>query len=370
MNIIKFLSLEPEAFGIDFSDLRLRIVSLSRNKKYLSLASYSEVKVPPGVISDGDVLDEEKLIISIKKAVNTVKGPKIKTKYVIASLPETKAFLQVIKVPKMTAKELKIAMPFEIENYIPITSDKTYLDYQPIYQTSEDTKTLDVLIGAMLKEVIDPYVYCLNKAGLIPKALEVESQSIARAVINNQISPFPYLIIDFGKTTTSFIVFSGQSLRFTSTIGIAADDITRAIAKDLKITFAKAESLKIKYGLEDIDNTTQNKNVKKSVNFVVDRLMKETKKYIDYYHTHSNDIPTALGGGEIKKIFLCGGGANLAGLKKFISHKAKISTDLANPWVNITDKKAKEIPQMSFGESLGYTTALGLALRGISNDYD
>jgi len=38
---------------------------------------------------------------------------------------------------------------------------------------------------------------------------------------------------------------------------------------------------------------------------------------------------------------------------------------LANPWVNILPEGQRETPELLFEKSLGYTTALGLALRGI-----
>ncbi len=351
-----YLSLEPEAFGIDFSDLNMRVVKLKKKGKFFDLASWGEVKVPLGIIKDGEIQDEEKLIALIKKAVKDVRGEKIKTKYVVASLPETKAFLQVIKVPKMNEEELKTAIPFEVENYIPLLSDQTYLDYEIIYSTSQEKETLDVLIGAMPKKIVDPYLSCLKGAGLIPKAIEVESQSIARDLIKNGLSPFPCLIIDFGKTTTSFIVFSGYSLRFTSSISVSSEDLTEKIATDLKIDYKEAEEKKIKNGLSE------------SISPLILELIEETKKYINYYHTHSNNIPSDMGGGEIKKILLCGCGSNLKGLPEKIFSELRIPTELANPWINILPKEIKNPPAIPFKDSLGYVTVLGLALRGMQEE--
>ncbi|MBU3942422.1 type IV pilus assembly protein PilM [Patescibacteria group bacterium] len=353
-----YLSLEPEAFGIDFSDLNMRVAKLKKKGKFFDLTSWGEVKVPLGIIKDGEIQDEEKLTALIKKAIKEVRGEKIKTKYVVASLPETKAFLQVIKVPKMNEEELKTAIPFEVENYIPLLSDQTYLDYEVIYSTSQEGDILDVLIGAMPKKIVDPYLSCLRGAGLIPKALEVESQSIARALIKNGLSPFPYLIIDFGRTTTSFIVFSGYSLRFTSSISVSSEDLTQKIAKDFKIDYKEAEEMKIKY----------EKNITKSINPLILELIKQTKKYINFYHTHSNNISNDIGGGEIKKILLCGGGSNLKGLPEKIFSELKIPTELANPWINILPKDIKNPPAISFKDSLGYVTTLGLALRGMQEE--
>ena len=65
---------------------------------------------------------------------------------------------------------------------------------------------------------------------------------------------------------------------------------------------------------------------------------------------------------------MCGRGANLKGLLDFISLKLKIPVELGNPWINILPKQLKEVPGLPFAQSLGYATALGLALRGIKKE--
>ena len=218
--MIEFLSLKPEAFGLDLSDLSLRVARLKRRGRFFRLASWAGTKIKPGIVEQGEIKDEDAVVAAIKQTLAKVKGEKIKTKYLIASLPEKKAFLQVIEMPKMQEEELKTSVPFEAENYIPLPIEKVYLDFQVI-PSSNGADRLNVLIAALPRETVDSYVSCFKRAGLIPMALEVESQSIARAVVKNEISPFPFLIMDFGRNTTSFIVFSGYSLRFTSSDSIS-----------------------------------------------------------------------------------------------------------------------------------------------------
>ncbi len=346
--MLDFLSLKPEAFGLDISDLCLRIAKLKKRGKFFRLVSWGEVKLKPGIIEQGEIKDEDALAGIIKQALTKVKGERIKTKYVVACLPEKKAFLQVIQMPKMEQDELKTAVPFEAENYIPLSVEKVYLDFQ-IIPSPDKLDLFDILIAALPKETVNPYVSCLKKTGLIPSALEVESQSITRAVIKKGLSPFPLLIIDFGRSTTSFIVFSEYSLRLTSSIPVSSQKLTETISKTLKVSLNKAENLKLKYGLK-------HKKALKAITPLLDDLIKQAKKCIDYYQTHN---------GATDKVLLCGKGANLKGLTDFVSSELKIPVELANPWVNILSSPLKEVPGLSFKESLGYTTALGLALRGV-----
>jgi len=367
---MNFLTLKPESFGLDISDLSLKIIKLKKGpvsphrQGVLGLASFGEVKIKSGIIQEGEIKDEEALAKIIREVISKVKGEKLKTKYVIASLPEEKAFLQVIQMPKMTGEELKKAVRFEAENYIPLPVEETYLDFQIVQPFYNHLDHLDVLIAALPKKTIDPYVVSIKKAGFIPKVLEIESQSISRALVKNEVSPFSILLIDIGISRTSFIIFSGHSLRFTSSIPITSQKLTEAISKSLGVDLAEAEKLKVKYGIQ-ADRRNIGKEISEALIPALTDLIEQVKTHLRYYQTHTFHEHLPPGGERVEKIFLCGGGANLKGLDDFLSSELKIPVELGNPWINILPRPLKEVPELPYEKSLRYTTALGLALRGI-----
>jgi Tfp pilus assembly PilM family ATPase len=170
------------------------------------------------------------------------------------------------------------------------------------------------------------------------------------------------------------MIFSGYSLRFTSVLPISARQFTQIISQTLKISFQEAEELKLKYGLEKrykikIQDGTE-KEIEPGKIFEIllpalDNLVSQIKKYLDYYQTHITHEHLSPDGRGIKKILLCGGGANLKGITEFLSIQLRTPVELANPWTNILEIPFKELPELSYEKSLEYTTALGLALRGI-----
>lgn len=359
-------TLKTEAFGLDISDLSLKIIKLKKRGKFLGLASFGEMEIKPGIVVEGEVKDEEKLGKIIRTAISQTKGEKLKTRSVIASLPEEKAFLQVIQLPMMEEKDLKSAVRFEAENHVPLPIEEVYLDFQVVPPLYDHLDHLDVLIAAQPKKIVDSYVNSLLKAGLLPKALEVESQAIARALVKNEISPSPVLLIDLGATRTSFIIFSGYSLRFTATIPVSSQKFTQAIAKNLNVDLREAEKLKIKYGLKGLaGETDEEKRVFEALVPVLTDFLEQLKRYLSYYQTHTSHEHLTPNGRTISKVFLCGGGANLKGLSDFISKELKVPVELGNPWVNILPSPLREVPELSYERSLGFATALGLTLRGI-----
>ncbi len=377
--MIKFLTLKSQAFGLDFSDLSLKVVNLKKKGRFFSLASWGETKVEPGIIKQGEIMNQEVLSDIIKNSLIKIKGEKLKIKNVVASLPEKHAFLQIIKMPKMEKNELITAVPFEAENYIPFPIEEVYLDFEVVSSLNGySNKSMDVLIAAIPKKIVDSYVYCLKKAGLFLQALEIESQSISRALIKNQISSSPVLLIDFGRSDTSLIIFSCGSLLFTSSISISSFDLTEAISRSLNIELAEAEKLKIKHGLNQLEGKRINSKKRKTssqisndINVamtpVLTSLVKKIKKYLDYYQSHA-DSYSSSGCEGVERIILSGRGSNLVGLDDFFCSQLRIPVKLGNPWINILPFPLKQVPKMPFKESLGYTTALGLALRGIKGE--
>ena len=248
--MISFLNLKPTAFGLDISDLSLKITQLKKSGESLALVSFGETRMKSGIIEQGDIKNEKALSENIKKAVKDVFGEKIHTKHVVISLPEEKAFLQVIQLPLMKEEEVQKAVYFEAENYIPLPIEKVYLDSQIISRDSKANK-LNVLIAAMPKAIIDLYVSALKGAGLEPAALEIESMSISRALIKEGAESRAIVLVDLGENRTSFSIFFEQSLKFTTTSQVSAKNFSETIGQSFKISFNEAEDLKIKNFFEN-----------------------------------------------------------------------------------------------------------------------
>jgi len=361
--MLKFLSLKPKAFGLDISDLSLKVIQLERKREGFDLASFGETQIKPGIIKGGEIKDEDGLAKIIKKAITGVKGKKIKTKYVIASLPEEKAFLQVIQMPRMLEEDLKSAVIFEAENYIPLPIEDVYLDSQIVLPVKNHLDHYDILIAALPKRTVDPYLSSLKKAGLKPLALEIESLAVARALIKDEVTVSPVLLIDLGATRTSFIIFSGHALRFTSSIPVSSQKFTEAIARVMKIDLAAAEKMKAKYGLETKTSKEGGQVFDALIPPLTD-LIEQIRKYLDYYQTHTSHEHLLPDGKKVSKILLCGGGANLIGLNDFLSRELDLPVELGNPWINILPEGKKEVPELSLEKTFTFASALGLALRG------
>ena len=362
--MLNFLSLKLDAFGLDINDSSVKIIKLGKEKEGFSVSSFNRIDIKPGVVETGIIKDEKTLVKIIKSAYEKVKGKRIKTKYVVASLPEEESFLQVIQMPKMSLEELRSAIIFEAENYIPLPIDQVYLDFNAIIPVKDSLDHIDVLVVATPRHVVDSYVSCIKSAGFIPLILEMESQSIIRALVKNEMSECPLVVIDLGENKADFIVFAGRSIRFTYSIPISQKQLDSALSQLLKVDLDKAEKMKIQYGIKSDKGKVGAgaKKVLQAATPVLEELVSQIKKYINFYEEHASHEHLFCGSG-IKKIILCGGGANLKGLPEFLAKRLSIQVEIGDPFMNLPRVKKDKAGFIDF---LPFTTALGLAAKGIN----
>lgn len=346
----------PQVFGLDIADNSLKIVQLEKKRGNFKLASFINQGLPEGLVKQGEILKPQELAVLLKKAWLLVKGKPLKTKYVIASLPEEKSFVRVIPLPLMKRQEISRTLRWEIEAHIPLKSEEVYLDWQALSPFNKKSKQLYVLIAAAPKNLITNYTGLLEEAGLLPLGLEIESVAIARALIKKGEAQEPLSILDIGYLHTSFLLYSGKTLCFTSTIPLGSNHLTQALSQKLSLSLEEAEKIKAKVGLDK----KRGQKVISACQPILDELVASIKKYLDFFQ---HQCPLGYAPCDaVKKVLLCGGGGQLFGLPTYLSLALKIPVELGNPWINILKAPLKSVPQLSFTESLGFTTCLGLAL--------
>ena len=342
------------AFGLDLSDQSLKLIELKKSGKNIRLANFCELTLPEGTIIKGRVVKEDLLVAAIRKSISATAKGRVKTRMVVACVPESESFIRIIKLPVVPEDELDQAVKWESGQHIPLSSDQVYLDWQKVGGRDQQ---LEVLVAASPRKLVDSYVNALRKAGLVPIACEVESAATTRSLIreNDQAC---YLIVDIGICKTSLIIYDRQSLQFTSSVEPAGEDFTASLTQDLKISITEAEEMKKVYGLTAKKGEIEEK-IYQSLKSQVQALAQEIETTLKFYKDH---FP---GGQDADKIILCGGGSRLRGLVPELKIILKKEVVLGDPWVNILNSQNKYLPEISRKDALGYATAIGLAIRGV-----
>ncbi len=344
-------SKNPPSLGLDISQGSVKMLQLTGKPGSLSVHGYTSQPLPKGLMAGEQITDPELFSRLVRQALDKPRYGHLNTRYVVASLPETKSFVRVIQIPKMSDEEAEGAVPFEAENFIPLPIDQVYLDWQKLDTVGDK---MSILIIASPKDFVDLFLGVLEKTGLRPVALEVESQSCHRSLINSTIKETA-LIVDMSAFRTSLIMIEDGNLQFTSTIPIAGNTFTDSVARALGVSSNKAEEIKLKIG---IANTPEYPNIKTALLPVLNNLSAEIRNILHFHSEHS--------GKQVSRIILAGGSAQMQNLAEFLAPQFSDIPGLqvvsGNPWQNI--KNTNKI-SLDPSQALGYTTAIGLALRGV-----
>ncbi len=337
--------LTMDSFAIDISDQSIKYGQLVKNSQGLSLGKYGKEKIPEGVIVSGKIEKEDQLV----SILNKIKE-KNKLHFIRVSLPEEQMYLFTLSVPKTENEDLRDVILLQIEEYIPLKALDVIFDYDVI---RDDGHNILIEVVSIASVIIESYISVFNKAGLVPVAFEIEAQAIARAVVPNGETN-PVMIVDFGDARTGVSIYQNGRTFLTTTLSIGGVDLTNMIAKTYSIPFEEAEKKKQEYGL---NTTSKVEDIFSVILNGISVLRDELNKQFTYWETHGGLTKNE----QINHIILCGGDANLTGLAQYLELSLKIKVENANVWVNILNTK-NLVPEMTFEESLGYATVLGLSM--------
>ncbi len=339
---------QPPAFGLDISQGSVKMLQLDGKPGSLSVRAFNSQNLPKGLMAGEQITDPELFVRLIKQMMDKTQYGRFSTHYVVACLPETKSFVRVIQIPKMSDAEAEAAVPFEAESFIPLPIDQVYLDWQKL-ETIGDK--MSILIIATPKDFVDGFLGILDKASLKPVALEVESQSCHRALVDPSVKETS-LIVDMSAVRTSLIMVEEGNLQFTSTIPIAGNTFTESVARALGVSTIKAEEIKYKIG---IANTPEYPNIKTALLPVLNNLSAEIRNILHFHSEHSQK--------QVSKIILTGGSSQLQNLPEFLLPQFADFPGLQIITGNPLQYVKK--PILDQKQSLEYATALGLAMRGV-----
>lgn len=340
---------KAKIFGLNISDYSIEVISLGGSIERPKLLAMARSVLEPGVVEDGKILDKDKLEGILKTLIEKPNFGKIKTKKFIFTLPESKIFSHFFELPEALGKEqVEKEVEFQAIHNFPFPVKELYFDFK--------IKEKEVILVAVQKDIVDDYLMVFKKLRLWPITLEIESMSLARALIGaNQET---ILIADVGARTTNFSLFSENHLRLSISINIAGNKFSQALMEKLNIPFKEAENLKKEIGL--------NPEEKEGKTFLIlqkeiQEIIFEIKRIEEYFQNKEQK--------SIEKIILAGGSAALPHLPEYLAENLEKPVLIGDPWekINIDILKKKEYFEKALEiNPVLYAGVIGSALRGLT----
>lgn len=318
----------PNSIGIDMSDHVVRIVAMNQHGKKKRITHFGQQTFPAGVLVNGIIQNADTVVEVVKKLLATMHLRHHHATAVV-SLPEYHGFIKTVHLQDEPIEK-------EIQKHLPFPYDEVTID-----TVAEDHT---VSFAAVKTDIATSYAETIEAAGLHVRALEIESQAIARLFIPHGTLPETIVLGDMGRNhTTVLVVYKGR-IDFTHTSKlISGKMLTESIEEALGIPETEAEKMKM--------TKQEDAKIHAVIQEHTKSLGNELKRVIHFHQEHAaQDTPQYI-------VYLIGGGSQIQHIRQYLEEyihypvqQAKIAESLL-------------LPDSLQSEMLSYGTAIGLALR-------
>lgn len=371
--------------GLDVGSYQVKAVELRKNGGRLELARFGVADVyPNGDRSAAGNSDIFQLQVGAIRRAMSQSG--ITARHSVSAVSGESIIVRYIQLPEMPEAELKNALRWEAEEYIPFSIDEVNLD-SVVLGPSNTPGKVDVLLVSARKDLVNEHVELIRSADLAPVIVDVEGFAFLNCFEANYEPRREECVclVHIGAEVTNINIYVGNSSRFSRDVGIAGNSLTQAICQKAGVPFLKGEQLKFSVGAaaaeaqdddgsdtelistirgtveritgSDLGDDTPEATAARAIQGALGQLVSEIRRSIQFFEGQG-------GGATIQRVIVGGGSSRLKNLTQFLQGELDVTVELFDPLRKISI--GKDVDQnllQQHREQLG--AGIGLALRKV-----
>ncbi len=291
--------MKKDLLGVDIGSKEIKLVYKGKTIVYQT----------PDNCVDGDELIAYDGMSDVLKTI--LKENNIKAKNAALVLPDSNVFIERIKMPYMTSKQLDVNLPYEFKDVVGKNKDDYLYDYayvSTIYDDDNNPVELELVVSCIKKSIIEKYSDCFKKANL--KLVRATPRQMAISnVLNEEKILGNIVLLDLGYNFTRIDFFKDGLYDATRILESGIKDMNK-IASD---SFYCDDHLSLSYLRNNKDNILESK---KMLDYYDDLTLK-INRAINYYLYENRDA-------NLDKLYVYGGGINFNELYESIKNDLNI----------------------------------------------
>lgn len=354
--------------SLDIGGSSLLALELVGSGDRLKLKDCWEWPLSEGLVVDGEIVDGDLFARELRAFAGQ---NKLRNRVVHVSVSNQKVIVRNVEMAEMTEDELRGAIEFQAQDYIPIPVEEAVMDFQIVGKsTGEDGATKqEVLLVAAQSSMIDTLHGAIKQAGLKVAGIDVSSMALVRALVP-AMSPMHSGgaggvcrgIMDIGSSVSTLVIAVDNVVKFTRVINYSSDRFAQVLSLQRAIPMADAHVLCQRIGLtgpipadgslysDDVVGDTQRR-----LGEVATELSEEIRRSLHYYQGQDKAVP-------VTELILSGKGALVRNLDSQLAEALNIPVAVGNPLLMIAEN-ASELPDADLAFMAPYlAVAVGLAL--------
>jgi type IV pilus assembly protein PilM len=293
---------------------------------------------------------------------NSVRGDRV-----AISVPGQSGLARFIKLPPVEAKKIPDIVKYEARQQIPFALEDVVWDYQKMVGGSEEEGfALETEVGlfAMKRDQVYRALKPFTDAGIEVDFVQLTPLALYNYVAFDQMQDLPppadydpdapppsVVLLSLGTDSTDLVVTNGFRV-WQRSVPIGGNHFTKALTKELKLTFATAEHLK-----RNAAKAEDPKALFQAMRPVFNDLLTEVQRSIGYF---SNLDRRA----KIGRVLALGNAMKLPGLQRYLAQNMGFEFGRVESFRGLTGPAVVDAP--AFKENiLSFGVCYGLALQGL-----
>lgn len=340
--------------GLDIGTSSIKIAELEAGRGGYTLNAFGFAPTPVGAVNAGEILAADAVAMAVRGLASEIKT---KSKYASVGMSGTSVIVKRITIPKMEKKLIADQIKWEAEQYIPFDINDISLAYH-VLKSRASAESLDILLVAAQNEIVSRYLNVVTGSGFKLGVLDVSGFALANIFEANygRISGETVALLNVGAAVTNFVVVNNGEVVFSRDIPIGGGAYTNEVHKEMGITLAEAESLKISAAMGN-EAPEQVQAVIAATNDVV---TDEIRNSFEFFMASNSDTAITRG-------FITGGAASMPGLVQQISKAAAVPIEMLNPFIKVKASKKNFNPEYLIQIAPFVSVAMGLGLRKVGD---
>lgn len=343
------LSRKKSVVGLDIGSNEVKAVELTQFGDAIKITGFGHSRVDsPEQVGEA--------------VVETLQRAGIKTRRVITSVSGRSVIVRYVNLPAMDESELKGALRYEADKYIPFEVDEVAIDGQKLEDleaTDGAEREMKVLLVAVKKSLIQDHVNSIQDMGLQPVVIDIDSFALSNAYdLRNQNSPRVddeervVALIDVGAAKTNINILKGNTSYFSREVYLAGDDFTESISRQLHVEVAEAEELKR-------NPAGREGELEDAMLPVLDDLANEIHLSFEYFENQFDR--------EVSEVFISGGSVNTPGLQSVFERVFDLKVNVWDPTEHLELRGERIDVEALKAHACQLPIAIGLGARLLDN---
>ena len=350
------------AWGIDIGQSALKALKIRYFEDAGQAVAVAFDYVPyPKILSQPDAIPEE----IIDQAMETfLSRNEVDGDLIAISVPGQSALARFIQLPPVETGKLAEIIKYEARQQIPFALEEVIWDYQPLGAGAEESGyLLDAEVGlfAMKRDQVEQQLKPFTDAKLEVELIQIAPLALFNVLGFDELGIRPdqpaddreeYIImLDMGCDNTSLLVSNGQKI-WIRNVPLGGNHFTRALTKEMKLSFAKAEHLKC-----NATKSPDPRAVFQALRPVFNDYAAEIQRSIGFFSSVNRQA-------KIEKVIGVGNGFKLAGLQKFLQQNLQYEVERPDTYRALAGDAVLNAPLFS-DNILSFTVAYGLAVQAL-----